>query len=187
MGWWHSCCCFFCCCCRGVSSFNSLIHDYESDCESEYESEYESGLDDESLPPSSPCSTTSHISRANSYSRHRRHGSFVKRMVRKLFWPLRIWWTAFFPSFYVPQCKKSQECRLQKIWEKPVSTRTWKTAHKKGAWSILCFCHFVYPHLQDMMLPPNKEIVSMETKPVQEKPFESDVELRNQDMWILGY
>ncbi|KAG0621286.1 hypothetical protein M758_3G008100 [Ceratodon purpureus] len=75
----------------GVSSFNSFIHDYESDVDSDYESEYESGWDDDSLPPSSPCSTTSHTSRASSFGRHRRHSALWKRLLRTFFWPLRMW------------------------------------------------------------------------------------------------
>ncbi|CAK9234233.1 unnamed protein product [Sphagnum troendelagicum] len=76
---------------EGVSSFNQFIHESDSDSESETESEYESGLDDNnSLPPSSPASQTSHFSRASSvHSQHeRRHSSsFWKRVLRKLTCP----------------------------------------------------------------------------------------------------
>lgn len=74
----------------GVSSFNAFIHESESDDDLYYESEYESECED-SLPPSSPCSTTSYVSRAGSFGRHRRHSGLWKRLLRILFWPLRIW------------------------------------------------------------------------------------------------
>jgi hypothetical protein len=81
---------------RGVSSFNQFIHESDSDSESETESEYESGLEDNnSLPPSSPASQTSHFSRASSvHSQHeRRHSSsFWKRVFRKLACPFHAWY-----------------------------------------------------------------------------------------------
>jgi hypothetical protein len=81
---------------RGVSSFNQFIHESDSDSESETESEYESGLEDNnSLPPSSPASQTSHFSRASSvHSRHehRHSSSFWKRVFRKLTCPFHAWY-----------------------------------------------------------------------------------------------
>ena len=82
------------CYCSGVSSFNSFIHDYESNDDLYYESESESESED-SLAPSSPCSTTSFVSRASSFSRHRRHSGLCKRLLRSVFWPFRIWYLSF--------------------------------------------------------------------------------------------
>ncbi|MCO5593029.1 hypothetical protein L7F22_047034 [Adiantum nelumboides] len=52
----------------GVSSFNEFIHDYAADSDKDSDSEYESGLEDnDSYPPSSPSSQSSHVSRASSF------------------------------------------------------------------------------------------------------------------------
>lgn len=109
--------------CRGVSSFNAFIHDYESDIDMDYESEYESGLDDDSLPPSSPCSTTSYLSRTSSYGRHRRHTALWKKLLRTLFWPLylilryglRSLFLSFQCSKYRILCFSRCLCRTKKL------------------------------------------------------------------------
>lgn len=53
---------------EGVSSFNKFIHEYTADSDADSDSEYESGLEDnDSVPPSSPSSQASQISKASSF------------------------------------------------------------------------------------------------------------------------
>jgi len=105
----------------GVSSFNSFIHDYDSDDELYYdESEYESECED-SLAPSSPCSTTSHVSRASSFGKHHRHSGLWKRFFRLVFWPLRIWGSeattpAATPRSYRETGRSSTSVSLQRMY-----------------------------------------------------------------------
>ncbi|BBN05774.1 lysosomal acid lipase/cholesteryl ester hydrolase [Marchantia polymorpha subsp. ruderalis] len=76
-----------------VSSFNQFIHDFDFDStESDEESEYATDMEeDDSSIPSSPSSQTSRVSRSSNFSRfgHDRRGSWIKRLIRKLTWPLR--------------------------------------------------------------------------------------------------
>ncbi|KAL2635488.1 hypothetical protein R1flu_006967 [Riccia fluitans] len=76
-----------------VSSFNQFIHDFDFDStESDDESEYATDMEDYvSSMPSSPTSQASRLSRTNSFSRfgHERRSSWIKRLVRKLTWPIR--------------------------------------------------------------------------------------------------
>ncbi|KAL3692326.1 hypothetical protein R1sor_005977 [Riccia sorocarpa] len=76
-----------------VSSFNQFIHEFDFEStESDDESEYATDADDyDSSMPSSPSSQGSRLSRANSFSRfvHERRSSWIRRLIRKLTWPIR--------------------------------------------------------------------------------------------------